>query len=706
MRSGIPFWDKWNASRHAAQIYFLVRRRVQHQRPMAFAAGRTHFSQAFRRAIRSPLFLSMAALWILLVAMESARPCFFLHDDNATWFSGAYVHDFRVLSGTGRVAVVNYYQYGGEPFLEQGQTAVLYPPVYLGVALAKWISGDLRWSIEWIAAMHLTLGLLGFYFWLRQGRVLPWHAALGGLAWVLNPFVLIVAASWITVIYVAAWLPWLFWAVDRLWNRPGADSALGLGAIAALLFLQGYVQWTAYALLFLGIYVLLLFIIVKSARRLAITCSLAISALTFLILILPLLLPMLHATETSAVRSQPFSIETALSFSIPGVDFFYAQFLAFRGLAFGTSTVVLFCPALLLFPVILFRFFRERSETRQRLFPLLILSLLALLFSTRWHVLLSMLPVLDRFRWPFKVFVFADFFLLASLAWTVSSWAAERATSRGKSNLVASICLGLVLMAELAVSLSHHDSNTFSKTALPSGTDSALSLMDARRGRVIAIDDHLPEAQSSRFFTHAYSTFFQVPSLGGYDPLVGRDQLVWALGLDFPNVFTGKITPEVRKQLEARAVRYWIFDSHSPEIHEVDGPRGFRAREWTPDRMILEDMMAAPLVYSETDPTKPCALTYLGNSILIPLNQTISPLEISVGPTDGWWYRIDDGPWLRGVYQDDRLQAEFPPSAKLLEVSFFDARFREGFLVSGYLSVLLALILAAQRFIPALRKAI
>ena len=144
-------------------------------------------------------------------------------------------------------------------------------------------------------------------------------------------------------------------------------------------------------------------------------------------------LPMWHATETALERAQPFSLETALYGEYPAVDFFYAQILAFRHGAFGASTAILFCPALLFFPVILFRFFRERPETRRRLFPLLFLSLLAMLFSTRGHVLLSMLPVLDKFRWPFKVFIFADFFLLASLVVGVSAWATDRTVTRGRA---------------------------------------------------------------------------------------------------------------------------------------------------------------------------------------------------------------------------------------------------------------------------------
>ncbi|MCE0523462.1 MAG: hypothetical protein LV480_11195 [Methylacidiphilales bacterium] len=647
--------------------------------------------------MRSPLLFSIAGLWLLLLVVESVRPCFFLHDDNATWFAGAYVHDFRVLTETGRLAEVNFNQYGGEPFLEQGQTAVLYPPVYLGVALAKWVSGDLRWAIEWIAAMHLTLGLVGFYFWLRQGGIAPLLAALGALAWVLNPFVLIVAASWITVTYVAAWLPWLFWAFDRLFARPTFLSAFLLGVIAALFFLQGYVQWVAYSFFFLGLYALYRFVArtEPAPRRIAIVGHLIISALIFLILTLPLLLPMLHAMDVSAARSKPFAIARALDYRVQKDDLVRAQFCLFRPhLIFGMSTAILYCPALLLLPVMILRFFHAGTEVRQKLFPLLILSLLALFFSSRWHLLLSMLPLFEKFRWPFKVFVLADFFLLASLVWAVSSWTGKRP---GSPNVMAAACLAFVLLAGVAVSLSCHDGNTFSRTTLPVSDNPPPTGMDPALGRVIAIDNLLPEASSHRFFTHCYSTFFDVPSLGGYDPLVGRAQLRFALGLDFPNVFYGSITPEMRDKLAARAVRYWIVDPHSPQLQEVEALGGLKRLATETDRVVFEDTQASPLAYSEADPSTPCPVTYSGNSMLVSLGSATSPVEISVGPTDGWWYRIDQGPWNRPAYQDDRLKIDFPKSGRVLEISYFDSRFREGLRLSAYLFLILGLLFIGGR---------
>jgi len=426
-------------------------------------AGRTDFPQAFRQVLRSPLFLSIAGLWLLLLGMEAVRPCFFLHDDNATWFIGAYAHDFRVLTETGRLAEVNYYQHGGEPFLEQGQTAVLYPPVYLGVALAKWVTGDMRWSLEWIAAIHLTIGMLGFSFWLRQGGVAPWHAALGGLAWVLNPFVLIVSASWIFTSLVAAWLPWLFWTLDHLLLRPSARAAFFLGTSASLLFLQGYVQMFAYSVLFLAVYALFQFATRPETRKPAVLYYLGVSVLVFTILSLPLLLPMLHAVNDSAIRASALPVEAALFYNVAPTDFFFAQLCLFQSnLAFGASTVILFCPALLFIPVTAFRLYYGGAAAQRRLFPLLFLAFLALIFSTQWHGLLTLLPVFDKFRWPFKVFLFADFFLIASFAWTTASWTKSRFSSARSASLTAAICLTLVVLVNLAISLVFHDKNTFS----------------------------------------------------------------------------------------------------------------------------------------------------------------------------------------------------------------------------------------------------
>ena len=630
--------------------------------------------------------------------MEMVRPRCFLNDDNAAWFLGAYLHDFRVLFETGRLAEVNYYQHGGEPFIEQGQTAVLYPPVYLGVALAKAFSGDGIWTIDWIAAEHLTLGLLGFYFWLRQGGMAARLAALASLAWVLNPFVLDIGASWIMTTIVAAGLPWLFWAFDYLLVRPSVRASLCLGIVAGLLFLQGYVQWFAYSILFLALYAVWQFALRPEARKPSVLRYLLISVLIFAILCLPLLLPMLHAVGDSALRGGKLPVEAALECSVGLKDIVSAQLCLFRShFCFGSSTAILYSPALLFIPVIAFRIFRAVGEARHRLVVVSFLAVLAFIFSTRCHWLLTMLPLFDKFRWPFKMYLLADFFLVASFAWAVASWTESRASSPRGANFATVACLTVVVLANLAVSLAFHDENFLSKISLPSTVSPLPASMNPRLGRVVAFGDDLPEPLSYRYLTYAFATVFDFPSLGGYNPLVSQKQLEYSFYLDFPNICSGTVTAEFQKQLEARSVRYWIVDPHSSQFAEISGLPGLKPLEQDKSRVIFEDAQAAPLVDSAAHPATPCAMSYSGNSLLIPLRGINSPLSVSVGPTDGWWYRLDGGTWLRPTYQNERLMIEPGSSARLLEVTYFDPPFREGLVISAALTVLLMIILTAQR---------
>ena len=642
-----------------SNILFFFPRRVQHLEPM-----------------RSPLLLALVALGLLLVAMETARPHYFLHDDNASWFAGAYLHDYRVLTETGRLAEVNWYQHGGEPFLQQGQTAVLYPPIYLGVALAKLVSGDAIWAIDCIAAIHLAFGLVGFYAWMRQGGIEARFAALGALAWVLTPFVLIVGTSWIFTIIVAAWLPWLFWALDRLLLRPSARHALYLGGSAGLLFLQGYAQCFAYAILFLALYALFQFFTRSAARCPAALYYLGIAALIGTALALPLLLPLMHATAESASRRDPLPIGEALLYSVNPRDILVAPFAYFGfNLLIGLSIVALYCPALLLVPAMIVRLFHAQAETRRTLL-LVALGLFALILCTRAHAILSVLPFFDKFRWPFKIFLFADFFFLAALVRTAASWSSSR---------LSWIVISLVAVAHASISLAFHEGNFISQTILPPAPIALPPGMDSRLGRAVTFSDDLPDAEAYRYLTHAYATWYGFPSLGGYDPLVGQRQIEFSLYLDYPNFCAGVMTPDFQRAFENRAVRYWIVDARSSQLAAIAGLPGMKEIDRDARRIIFEDVNAGLIAHAAATPEISIPVTYSGNSMLIPVSGIKGPLLVSAGPTDGWRYRTDGGAWQRPTYQDGWLTLAPDPSAHLVEVAYFDARFREGLVGSAWL---------------------
>ena len=811
-------------------------------------------------ALRSPLFFALGALALLLVAMEAWRPGFFLHDDNASWFAGAYALDFRTLTQSGQLAEVNFYQYGGEPFVGQGQTAVLYPLVYIAGALAWLVTGDLRWTVDWLAALHLALAVAGFYAWARRGGVEAWTAALGGLVWALNPFVLILGASWIVVTAAAAWLPWLFWGIDGVFaakaSRTGGSPSLqecglrgmALGVIAGMFVLQGYVQFAAYAFLFAGMYgAYLLFLgwvgrregdaesgceespmascalrapgqqVVRATgdgepelsshestspvhgvpglpivagttvnggslpspspggRRLPLQAlaSLVLAGLMALAISLPQILPLVRAAGESKARAQELSPMFELFYRADPGDLLWAQLGFFRQhFLFDASTALFFCPALLLLPLAVVRFARGDAAQRRRLFPLILLAGMALVFSGRGYFLLNVLPLMQKFRWPFKVFLFAEFFLIAALVWSCASWMRRVGLAgAGEANEVRTLpvascastevsveapgqqvvratsdcgtgldsrtlpspvpgdhglpqrrglrwglaLLALVLVLQVSVALAEHDSNFLSAATLPARADLPAGI-DPTLGRVITIGHDLPVATAYQHLTHAYATYYEVPSLGGYDPLVSKASLEFALGLDVPNFYDQPVTLGLLAASESRAVRYWVVDADAVSLltdgGALDGLRGFKilgpgwqfrfpqpappitaGSQLTPpwagqrieskdpldrNRLIFEDTLAQPMAFATATPTVALPLRYVGNSMLIGLSGAAGQIAVSVGPTDGWWCRVDGGRWERADYHDFRLYIDVAEKSRELEIRYFDPQLRLG----------------------------
>jgi hypothetical protein len=636
-----------------------------------------------------PLFFGLIGLWLALLCCEIVSPFFFLHDDNAMQLVPLYMHDFQVLTQTGRLAEINFFQFGGEPFIEEGQTAVLYPPTYLCTAFAAKVIGNARWTIELMAFFHLALGFTGFYAWMRQADADRWPAVLGALAWALNPFVLILGSCWLAVIMLAGYLPWIFWAMDRLLLRPALSHSIALGGFLGIFFLAGVPQWAAYAVLFLMIYTTLKLLVNDGLRFRQLLYSLIISALVFLTITLPLLFPMLHALQVSDQRSFAMPWQAALAGSIQ-IDFLVmTQFGIFLPkLVFEGSSAILFCPALWLLPVAALWYFRADTISRRKLLPFWGLALATFAFSTPLHALLNLLPVFNRYRWPFKVFIYAELFFTALVVLSLVSWAA----SNVKRKQIAHLVLLLVIAANLIFSLCQHDRNYLSVATLTS-LENPVSVVNPQLGRVATFGE--VHATVTRYYlTQNYATLFHVPSIGGYNALMGRDQSLFGVGIVDHAIDYSEVTPEIRAKLDARAVRYWIVDTRTPIAEQIKAMPDLRLIESAPHRMIYENMRARPMVYApHLRGESSLSFTYAGNSMLIPLDAVTGPVVASLSPTDGWWYRLDGGSWLRPTYRDDRVQVEVTPSAKLLEISYFDPYLRQ-----GLLAALVALVILGALF--------
>ena len=647
-----------------------------------------------------PFILGLAGLWVIFLFIEATSPFFFVHDDSAMQLAPEYLHNFRVLAETGRLAEINYFQFGGEPFIEEGHTGVLYPPVYLCAALAMRVMGDVRWIIEFMAFLHLTLGYIGFYFLLRHLNVDRLPAVLGGLAWALNPFVLLLGSSWLAIVMAAAALPWIYWALDRLLLRPSVLSSLVFGSILGFYFLQGAPQWFAYNCVFMAIYLVLRFLVVPQLSFLRVLYSLVLSSLIFLVIALPSLVPTVHAIQVSDQRSSTMPWQAALAGSVLLDYLFKTQFGIFLPrLVFYGSSAILFFPILLFLPLVLIAYFRADEIFRRKLLPFLGLSLVSFAFSTPLHALLNLLPFFDRFRWPFKVFIFVEFFFTVLFVLSLVSWLAARFSSPTRQKWIIAVVLGWFAAVNLIFSLTHHDQNFLSVSYLPK-IENPLPQADASVGRVATFGD-VNQTVTVQYLTQNYATLYGIPTLGGYNPLMGRDQAIFGLGIVDHAIDYTPVTPELRKQLDSHAAKYWIVDARTPMAAQIATFPDLKLIEASPDRIVYENLRALPLAYSVADSTKPLPVTYAGNSLFIPLDHASSPVAVSLSKTDGWWHRLDDGPWQRSTYEDDHLQIDIGPSSQALEISYFDPYFRQGLIASlGTLVLLVILLGLGRRFFP------
>ena len=128
----------------------------------------------------------------------------------------------------------------GFPLFAEGQAGPLYPPnVILALLLPTWA------AINWNIVLHLWLAGAGMYALVRAfGAVRP-AALCSGLCYALSGYMVVRTMS-PNFIDVCAWLPLLFWLVDRILNRGHFFYVLLFALVIGLQLLAGHPQAALY----------------------------------------------------------------------------------------------------------------------------------------------------------------------------------------------------------------------------------------------------------------------------------------------------------------------------------------------------------------------------------------------------------------------------------------------------------------------------
>ena len=140
---------------------------------------------------------------------------------------------------------------GGEPLLAAYQVGALYPffnLVYQFIPAPQ--------TIGWLAVLHVVWAGLGMVAWVQTlPETTRLSAAVAGLAYGFSG-VLLQRIDNFAMLAVAAWTPWMLWAVTRMLARPSLLRGVAQALIVALLLVAGHAQWGFYALLFAGLFAL------------------------------------------------------------------------------------------------------------------------------------------------------------------------------------------------------------------------------------------------------------------------------------------------------------------------------------------------------------------------------------------------------------------------------------------------------------------
>jgi len=552
-----------------------------------------------------------AKLAVLLAAffsvLEFLRPYYFLQDDNRDYFLGILAHNWRALA-SGSLALFNFNQFLGTPFLAAGQTGALYPPVYIAAAASKLFLGHIQGAVDFYVIFHLIAGALAMRFFLAESGVGRRGALLGALAWSLNGFAVFMSSNWATVSPVIAWLPLLLAYSARALRGDGrAVSTLTLARV--LLFFSGYAQYFVCAVIFEILHSAFraLFSKEKPAAKRGLALYAASFGATF-IFSLPLVLPLWHQAAISSDRAAPLSYAgfssgaNRLVLWLQGLLWPAAG--AWAAKLSNRSWLDYYLPclshagilaAVFAAKTLLFKKPRDYSALEKTAVCLL---LVALGWSCgAFNKILYLLPVMNRFRYNFKLMLFANFWLitLGALSWN----AFADGFSEAKKRMFYGCAFGLTLLnfgALYFIAPPRYIMRHNGPVPIP-----ALAPFPLTNGRIVSIGaDSQPPDGFASLAAFNYATLWNTPHLAGYQPLLPAENARAAGHLNASAVIT--LPPErlgdIAQYLRVWGVKYYFVDNRRlPRFDGYLSAHGIKPVFRDNSKTIFADSAARPPVY-------------------------------------------------------------------------------------------------------------
>jgi hypothetical protein len=554
------------------------------------------------------LLLQLASFW----ALEVSHPGFFLQDDNRFAALPLMIHNWRSLAA-GEFPFFNFHQFLGIPHFSQPLSGVLYFPMYACLGLSHLLFSHFFYAMDVFVIFHLAVGSIGFFLLLRLFQLRPAAAAMAALAYPWGGFTIQVGASWYFTAGLACFFPFILREAFLLRWRGGGGAVLGLAILRAMLFLIGYVQFFGHALIF---EFLCLFLWEGLNRQEPMTerspflWRYGFSLLLTLALVLPAFLPMMNQIGHSFNRSRPLPYQefAQLAMSVPSIltgiftpfhDGYYsfppwawfgraASYLSHIGLIFPFG-------ALYAFGHLLRR--KTPGVTSAIAWIALLMMVLTLLWATNLiGPLIFHLPILNRFRWPFKLCWFFNFFHLV-LGAIGCHWILGEFCSSRRRTLLASTFVMAGVILNMAFFHMAPGPRSFRNTPEPLPLqEHHLALL--RSGRIFSCGFARFNALTHHSLGFNYALLHGLDHFAGYDMLIPEANHTACLRLNYDASFAGENIPV--EQLRQWNVEWYVVDPGRPELLNRLTTMGMvEVVDETPQRKIFRDPNALPRVFWE-----------------------------------------------------------------------------------------------------------
>lgn len=586
---------------------------------------------------------------LMLTAIEVRQPYFFLQDDNADSYICQYVFSLRsVLSG--EFPLYNFHQYAGLSFLDRGQTGQLNIFVYIGGFLSYLFLGHLTGTLDFVAALYLIIGALGMYLLLKKYNLSAVASLIGSIAWSFNSFSIYCGSNWIISIILTGCLPWMIYTSHLMLKENGIKAIICSAIAKTFMFYGGHPQYFVYAIIFDFFFMLcVIFAQEKKDNRLkaelSFTFKYFISGALTTLWSLPLLVPMINSMNKSITRSSALEFDTFVDSLFSLKDFIIGQYnplmqyditrveVMENGESIGLidtliaihknmshmGFIVFF--ALIMAIVILITRRNNKDQLTSTAIVKIAMCLPPMLIAVLWasspifNRLIYIIPVLNRFRYPFKLMQYAMFFMIFIAAVSLDYLLESLLAKKEKLLSLLKIALPLIEIVDLIIVYLLLPVRFFGMYTLSPKPfeDEAVDLLKGSRYVFVGdapaywdLDTRQRQGNDSvATLGYNYATYLGLSNIGGYDVLLPEStayslfDTINNMGNVCANV---ALYDELVPDMSAHGVSYYVcLLENENEIGEFLEPYGITLCYEDDVKAIFYDALAEPLVFAVTD---------------------------------------------------------------------------------------------------------